>query len=281
MSVERYLYKGYVIVIETDEDPMNPREEFDNAGKMICCHSRYNLGDEQFKSHEELLNHMGEQCKDWEALLARQEKRAEKSTIGYQNTAYWDQFSKERTEEQLELIEKSLIVLPLFLYDHSGITMNTSGFSCGWDSGQVGYIYITRKKAVEEWGKKVCTKKVVERATKYLEGEVENYDQFLTGEVYGYRVLTPLNPGDIEEGDDPNSEEFDELREETDSCWGFYGYEQTKEDSEMVKEAKSHVDWHIEKQKKVVSSPVLIPSDALIVEAGLEKAKEQHDSQTS
>ena len=29
------------------------------------------------------------------------------------------------------------IVQPLYLYDHGGITMNTTGFSCSWDSGQV------------------------------------------------------------------------------------------------------------------------------------------------
>jgi hypothetical protein len=38
--------------------------------------------------------------------------------------------------------KREMIVVPLYLYDHSGITMSTSPFSCPWDSGQVGYIWV-------------------------------------------------------------------------------------------------------------------------------------------
>lgn len=96
------------------------------------------------------------------------------------------------------------IVLPVYMYDHSGITINTTGFSCPWDSGQVGIIYCTKQKAVHEFGKKVCTKKVREAAIRCMVGEIKTVDQYLTGQVYGFRVYNP-------EG------------EEVDSCWGFYG----------------------------------------------------------
>lgn len=33
------------------------------------------------------------------------------------------------------------VILPLYLYDHSGITISTEPFSCPWDSWQVGWIY--------------------------------------------------------------------------------------------------------------------------------------------
>ena len=96
------------------------------------------------------------------------------------------------------------IVLPVYMYDHSGITINTSGFSCPWDSGQVGLIYVTKDKAIENWGKKILTKKVREAAIKCLQSEVETLDQYLTGNVYGYIVYDPKG-------------------EEAESCWGFYG----------------------------------------------------------
>lgn len=67
-----------------------------------------------------------------------------------------------------EDIPDDAICLPLYLYDHGGITMSTSPFSCPWDSGQVGVIYCTKEKAIKEWGKKRFTKKVEERAIKYL-----------------------------------------------------------------------------------------------------------------
>lgn len=96
------------------------------------------------------------------------------------------------------------IALPVFMYEHSGITINTSGFSCGWDSGQVGIVYMTKAQAVENWGKKIVTAKVREAAIKCLKAEIEELDNYLTGQVYGYRVYDP-------EG------------EEVESCWGFFG----------------------------------------------------------
>ena len=34
-------------------------------------------------------------------------------------------------------------IRPIFMYDHSGIVLNTSAFSCPWDSGWLGWTYIT------------------------------------------------------------------------------------------------------------------------------------------
>ena len=108
--------------------------------------------------------------------------------------------------DELQALEsdKSLICLPIYLYDHSGITINTTGFTCRWDSGQVGVIYCTKETAVKEFGKTLCTEKVKAKALKRLEGEIEVLDTYLTGEAYGYRVL-------------------DHLGQEVHSCWGFYG----------------------------------------------------------
>lgn len=98
------------------------------------------------------------------------------------------------------------IVIPVYMYDHSGITINTTGFSCPWDSGQVGVMYCTKKKAVHEFGNKLCTKKVIYSAIKCMVGEVKSIDDCLTGNVWGYRVL------------DANGDTLD-------SCWGFVGDE--------------------------------------------------------
>ena len=91
------------------------------------------------------------------------------------------------------------ICLPIYIYDHSGITINTTGFSCPWDSGQVGLIYCTKDRARKEWGRVYR-----QRALACLKGEIETLDQYLTGQVYGYVVRDPQG-------------------EELDSCWGFYG----------------------------------------------------------
>ncbi len=60
--------------------------------------------------------------------------------------------SVESAKKLASKVEKSGgVVLPLFLYDHSGITMNTTGFSCPWDSGQVGFIYVDAETIRKEY----------------------------------------------------------------------------------------------------------------------------------
>jgi len=104
--------------------------------------------------------------------------------------------------EGVEDVPEDVVRFPLYLYDHGGLTMSTSQFGCGWDSGQVGWIYATLEDPEDEQERA--------RVTKNLIGEVEVYDMYLRGEVYGYRVY--------KHGDD---EEW--LLEEVGSCWGFYG----------------------------------------------------------
>jgi hypothetical protein len=36
----------FTLSIVQDEDPLNPRLDYDNLGKMICFHKQHNLGDE-------------------------------------------------------------------------------------------------------------------------------------------------------------------------------------------------------------------------------------------
>jgi hypothetical protein len=127
-------------------------------------------------------------------------------TVALVDRSRYDFGDERLSQDEIRAItnDKRNIVLPVFIYDHSGITINTTGFHCPWDSGQVGIIYISRKDAIKEWGKTICTASVVQKAREYLKGEITTLDQYLTGSVYGYIVEDP-------EG------------EETDSCWGFYG----------------------------------------------------------
>ena len=197
------------IRIEYDEDPLNPREEFDHAGAMVCFHDRYNLGDKHG-----LINL---QC------MIRNSKYYRESWEDYSNDRMLDLDSP--ADLQTAMDHCHFIVLPLYLYDHSGITMQTGPFACLWDSGQVGFIYIPRENAIKEWGKKICTKKVLDLAEKYLMGEVNEYDQYLTGQVFGFIV------------------EHQESGEE-ESCWGFFGADY------CIEEAKSIAEYLEEKHQK-------------------------------
>jgi len=125
-------------------------------------------------------------------------------------------------------VPEGAITLPLYLYDHSGITISTSPFSCTCDSGMVGMIYCTREKAIKEFGGKILTKKIREKVIKCLMNEVEVYDQYLQGDVYGYVIK-------------------DEEGNELESCWGFFGMDHVKEEAKSQAEhcAKSSLSYAI------------------------------------
>lgn len=164
--------------IDYDNYAENPRS-WDNLGTMVCFHNRYDLGDKHYYSQEDYNS--------WEEL--------ESAIIGSENVH---------------------TILPLYLYDHSGITMNTSGFSCRWDSGQVGFIFITIDKVISEG---FDNSKDLFKVQDYLIGEVETYDKYLTGEVYCYRIK------------DSNGEILD-------SCSGYY------DKDECEAEAKSLLEYY-------------------------------------
>jgi hypothetical protein len=181
------------IRIIRDTYPQNPREEYDNLTVMVCNHRRYSLGDQKVSKEIRFGGFSG-----WDAL-------------------------KEA------LIEKyvPLAIEPIYMYDHSGITISTSPFSCPWDSGQIGFVLVPESQKGNYWNndsKEPPTEADLKAwAERLIKAEVETYDQYLTGDVYGYvideAVEDPTRPGEqmIDCDEQPVFEEGD------DSCWGFYG----------------------------------------------------------
>lgn len=107
------------------------------------------------------------------------------------------------------------IRLPLYLYDHSGLTMSTAAFHCPWDSGQVGWIYVTHAALRKEHDMKRVSRRIREAALALMRVEVSEYDQYLTGDVWTV---------DIEDRDG----------EIIDSCGGFYGLDHAIEEGRRM-----------------------------------------------
>jgi hypothetical protein len=184
---------NYITRTYHDDSTESPRD-WDNLGTMVCFHNRYDLGDKH--------NYNSNDYNGWDEM--------EKDIIKRENVG---------------------VILPLYLYDHSGITMNTTGFSCNWDSGRVGFIFISKQKMFQEYGGKIVTQKLKDRVEGYLKGEVETYDQYLTGDVYGYKVFK------VENGEE---------EEELNSCWGFYGEDTCMEEGVGV------MEYYISQEEKVM-----------------------------
>lgn len=172
-----------ILKIYHDEDPTDPRE-WDSLGTMVCLHKRYKLGDEH-----------GYTAGDFEG---------------------W-----EDMEQTLKAEKDIHTILPLYLYDHSGLSISTRPFGCPWDSGRIGVIYVTNKKVREEG---INPEKVEE----YLRREVAIYDQYLTGDVYRYEIsrVSVCDHGC-------------EHTELIDSCGGFFGEEK------CISEAKSALNYYV------------------------------------
>jgi hypothetical protein len=166
--------------IEQDTDAEDPRESYDHLGKMVCFHRRYNLGD---KHDFESADYDG-----WEELEAAIQKE-----------------------------ENPVVILPLYLYDHSGLTINTTGFSCSFDSGQIGFVYATREDVLKEYSKKRISNKLRDTVAECLRSEVKSFDQFITGDVWYYVI------------EDDNGEVLD-------SCCGFYGREYCEQEAQEALE---------------------------------------------
>ena len=180
---------GHSLEIHSDDSPESPRER-DNLGTMVAFHQRYNLGDDK-----DGINGHG---------------------IDHKEFCGWDEM-----EKWIEHENPGCVILPLYLYDHSGLRIKVGSFAgllpqghAEFDSGQIGFIFVSREKINKEFGE---GKRTDEQIEVHLRGEVETYDQFLTGDIWGYVLREPP----CEKCDGPGEEAEDG------SCWGFYGDDPT------------------------------------------------------
>ena len=106
-------------------------------------------------------------------------------------------------DAMLRVISEKYVVMPLYLLDHSGLAMQTESFHDPWDSGQVGWVYVSKEDVLKEFGGEKMTGALRKKAEDLLRGEVAEYDAYLRGECYGFELY---KNGEL-----------------SDSCWGFIG----------------------------------------------------------
>ena len=140
-------------------------------------------------------------------------------------------------EAMQKVISEKYLMLPLYLYDHSGLAMSTESFSgraphAEWDSGQVGWIYVSKEDALKEFDADKMTGAIRQKADALMRSEVAAYDSYLRGECYGFELY---KNGEL-----------------SDSCWGFMGnFSDVLKDmaAYLPDECKGMVD-HLEEQER-------------------------------
>lgn len=161
------IHNGKRLTIGYDSTAESPRE-WDNSWNLSCSHERYDLGDENCR-----LN-----AGDYDS---------------------WEEYG-EALREEYDIVE----MVPLYMLDHSNLALSIVDFNDRFDSGQIGFAFLTAENQKDLAGA-YGLMDLHEASLKVLKQELEVYQEYLNGESYSIMV------------DDMNTGEM------IDSIGGFYG----------------------------------------------------------
>lgn len=193
----------YALMVQPDDMLISPREVNDNFGTMVCFHPRYALGDHHnYIDKDDFLREM------YLNTVGNNERGTERYermvNMVWSRKMTGDHPDPRAVDDaMLRVISEKYVVMPLYLLDHSGLAMQTESFHDPWDSGQVGWMYVSKEDVLKEFGGEKMTGALRKKAEDLLRGEVAEYDAYLRGECYGFELY---KNGEL-----------------SDSCWGFIG----------------------------------------------------------
>ena len=165
-----HTFADKVVTIDYSDYNENPIHEWDNLGTHIYFGKYGHIGDEH----------------------------------SYNPDAYdsWEELVKE-IQQDYE------ILIPVYGYSHGGLTISTGTFTCPWDSGQLGFVGVSKNTVRKEYNVKRISAKLLAKIETYLDNEVKLLDDYCTGNVFSY--LIEDKEGNL-----------------IDSCGGFYGSDMDK-----------------------------------------------------
>jgi hypothetical protein len=108
-------------------------------------------------------------------------------------------------------------VFPVYMLDHGGTRLSLYPFENKWDSGRVGFICLSESDVFSNFALGTDWD---EKARQVAEAELEEYDNWMSGNVFGFRLF----------------EETNEI--ECNQQWGFIGNHDT---SGLITELKAEL----------------------------------------
>lgn len=118
----------------------------------------------------------------------------------------------EDVYSDLKYYEDRYYVIPIYVYSHSGVSLSFNG-TCLFDSSQSAFVLMDKNKFSEDY-------------TKQLEYFIDDWNYYLSGEVYEYIIYSAITCECC------NNTEYKFYT----SCSGIYGYDET------VKEVEREID---------------------------------------
>lgn len=150
--IKEFTYRNHLVRVYHDECDDNPCE-WDNLGIIVSFHRRVNFTT----------------------------KSAPR--INANNFSSLNEIQKHLIKEH-----GAVVILKVYMLDHSGISLSTVPFNDPFDSGTLGFIYTTRERILSSYAKKRLSKSLRDQVTRDLAGEIDTLNQYTSGEVYAYVV---------------------------------------------------------------------------------------------
>lgn len=202
MKIETINIKGYDVEISLDDWQESPREWVSST--LVTAHKNYTFGGIRLTRDA------------WSIM---------------------DAFKRHLND--VDLSEKDIIFVEVFMYEHSGIALSTTPFNCRFDSGQLGYLYEKRSEIRTEFGVKRISPKLERYILSRMVSELQSLEHWANGEVYRFSVVG-----------------------EEDSCGGFYGCDHNE--SGLIETAADAIDTihrhklhkHTAKLKRLIKAGV-------------------------
>jgi len=169
-----------ILRIYPDMNPESPRE-WDNLGTIFMIRDYNILALNETEGGGDYLGFIEHEVTDVRAYTNIEDKMC--ALFDRDEGEYWQVIER--------LFDEFFVWLPLYYNGHK---------LCLRDEEE-GMIFVSRADLEKEG-------LTEERALEVLKGEIETLNQYLSGEVYGFRLMA--------------NEDDDEL-DDIDSCWGFYG----------------------------------------------------------
>lgn len=208
--IETIKYRGYEIEVVQDQDAQSPKDWGSDDCFLIYDHRDFTVEVKGFDPAE-----------IFDFLTESKGKRSLFPVLTYAKRPIGLD-----ADAKIESKHDYYHVFPVYAYIHSGVSLslgrNRYPFNDRWDTSFKGFALVKRMK---KWSWTEA------KARKIAESIVKEWNDYLSGNVYGYIV---------------KSDSDDHI----DSCWGYYGDYKSKNTSSLLEGAENSIDCLIQSNRK-------------------------------